>query len=142
MLKGYSTLGFMMAPTQYGMNHYGSSPSYPQYPSTSQHGYTENRSSTAGPYESSYASSPALSHEQRRLEEPSILPPYQAQSQPLSRSPYQQHPQTSLRSNSIPLAPTVQGYSYSTPHSSIPTQPLGSNASSYPPYVLLMAVLY
>lgn len=137
-----STLGFMMPPTQYGMNHYGSSPSYPQYPSTSQHGYTEHRSSTAGPYESSYASSPALAQEQRRLEESSILPPYQAQSQPLSRSPYQQQAQTSMRSTSIPLAPSVQGYSYSTSHSSIPTQPLGSNASNYPPPQLYPPTTY
>ncbi|KAH7393876.1 hypothetical protein DE146DRAFT_110733 [Phaeosphaeria sp. MPI-PUGE-AT-0046c] len=137
-----STLGFMMAPTQYGMNHYGSSPSYPQYPSTSQHGYTEHRSSTAGPYESSYASSPALAHEQRRLEDPSILPPYQAQPQQLSRSPYQQQAPTSMRSTSIPLAPTVQGFSYSTPHSSIPTQPLGSNASTYPPPQLYPPTTY
>jgi hypothetical protein len=130
----YSTLGLMMAPPQYGMHHYGSPPSYTQnYPPASQHGYVEHRSTTSGPYEASYVSSPALSHEQRRPESHSVLPPYQAQSQPLARSPYQQQqPLGSMRSNSTPLAPNVQGYSYSMPHGNLQSQPV----SSYPPYVV------
>jgi hypothetical protein len=130
-----------MTPSQYGMSHYGSPPSYPQnYSSTSQHGYAEHRPSTSGPYESSYTSSPSLEQEQRRPGDHSVLPPYQAQPQPLSRSSYQhQHPQPSnaMRSNSTPMAATAQGYGYPTSHSSIPNQPLGSNASSYPPYVVV-----
>jgi hypothetical protein len=128
-----STLGFMMTPSQYGMSHYGSPPSYPQnYPPTSQHGYAEHRSSTSGPYDSSYASSPALQHEQRRPEDHSVLPPYQAQA--LSRSPYQhQQPPSAMRSSSTPLASTPHGYGYPTQHGSITNPPLGSNASSYPP---------
>jgi hypothetical protein len=133
-----STLGFMMTPSQYGgMSHYGSPPSYPQnYPPTSQHGYAEHRSSTSGPYQPSYASSPALQHEQRRPEDHSVLPPYQPQPQPLSRSPYEhQQPSSSMRTSSTPLASSAQGYGYSPSHGNIPNQPLGSNASSYPPYV-------
>jgi hypothetical protein len=132
-----STLGFMMAPSQYGMNHYGSPPSYPpNYPSSSQHGYVEHRGSTSGPYDSSYASSPAISHDQQRPEDHRALPPYQTHSQPLSRSPYQQQPPISMRSNTSPLVPTAHGYSYQTSHGAMQSQALGSNASSYPPYVL------
>jgi hypothetical protein len=129
-----------MAPSQYGMHHYGSPPSYSQnYPPTSQHGYAEHRSSTSGPYESSYTSSTAHSHEQRRTESHSVLPPYQAQSQSHSRSPYQQQqPLGSMRSNSTPLAPATQGFPYSIPHGSIQGQPLGNNVSSYPTYVVAM----
>jgi hypothetical protein len=128
----------MMAPSQYSMHHYGSPPSYPQnYPPTSQHGYTEQRPSTSGPYDSSYAPSSALPHEQRRPEDHSVLPPYQAQPHSLSRSPYQQQqPLSSMRSNPTPLPPTAQGYAYSAAHGNIQNQPLGSNASSYPPYVI------
>jgi hypothetical protein len=134
-----STLGFMMAPSHYGMNHYGSPPTYHQnYPPTSQHGYTEHRSSTSGPYDSSYASSPALSHDQRRPEDHSALPPYQTQPQSLARSPYQQQPSASMRSNSTPLAPAVQGYPYATSHGNIANQQLGSNGSNYPPYVIVL----
>jgi hypothetical protein len=128
-----STLGFMMAPSQYGMNHYGSPPSYPQnYPPASQHGYTDHQSSTSGPYDSSYASSPALPHERRRPDDHTVLPPYQGQPQGLPRSPYQQQPANSMRPNSTSLASNAQGYAYS-PHGNIPNHPLGSNASSYPP---------
>jgi hypothetical protein len=143
-----STLGLMMTPSQYGMSHYGSPPSYPQnYPSSSQHGYAEHRLSTSGPYESSYASSSALEHEQRRPEDHSVLPPYQALPQSLSRNTYHhqhqhqhQQPSNPMRSNSTPLAPTAQGYGYPASQSSISNQPLGSNASSYPPYVILCAL--
>jgi hypothetical protein len=130
-----------MAPSQYGMHHYGSPPSYSQnYPPTSQHGYSEHRPSTSGPYESSYTSSSALSHEQRRTESHSVLPPYQAQSQSLSRSPYQQQQQPlgSMRSNSTPLAPAAQGFPYSISHGSIQSQPLGNNVSNYPAYVVAL----
>jgi hypothetical protein len=137
----YSTLGFMMAPSHYGMNHYGSPPSYHQnYPPTSQHGYTEHRSSTSGPYNSSYASSPALSHDQRRPEDHSILPPYQTQPQSLSRSPYQQQPSSSMRANSTPLVPSVQAYPYAPSHGNIANQQLASNGSNYPPYVVALLI--
>ncbi|KAH8727063.1 hypothetical protein GQ44DRAFT_738372 [Phaeosphaeriaceae sp. PMI808] len=138
-LQDMSTLGFMMAPSQYGMHQYGS-PSYSQnYPSSSQHGYAEHRSSTSGPYDSAYSSSPALSHEQRRPEEHSILPPYQAQQSSLSRGSYQQQQPSSIRSNS---ASTAQGYPYSNQHGNVPSQPLVSNTSNYPPPQMYPPVTY
>lgn len=130
-----------MPSSQYGMNHYGSpstsySPSYPP-----QHSYADPRSSASGPYGSSYASSPALPNEDqsRRGDEHAVLPPYQQQSQPLSRSPYQQQqPLSSMRGGSAPLTSAAQSYTYPAPHSSIPSQPLGSNSSAYSPYVQIV----
>lgn len=132
-LKDMSTLGFMMAPSQYGMNHYGSAPtSYsPSYPP--QHSYAEQRSSAPGPYNSSYASSPSLANDvhARRQEPHTVLPPYQTP-QSLPRSTYQQgQPPESMRGGSAPLASNNHNYTYSAPPSSLPSQPLGSNA--YPP---------
>ncbi|KAF1920637.1 hypothetical protein BDU57DRAFT_437545 [Ampelomyces quisqualis] len=133
-LRDMSTLGCMMAPSQYGMNHSGSPPSYPpNYPSSSQHSYAEHRASTSGSYSSSYASIPAILHNQQRPEDHRVLPPYQTHSQPLSRSPYQQQPSVPMRSNLSSLVPAAHGYSYSTSHSAIQNHALGSNASSYPP---------
>ncbi|KAF2849254.1 hypothetical protein T440DRAFT_132301 [Plenodomus tracheiphilus IPT5] len=128
-----STLGFMMAPSQYGMNHYGSPPTTysPNYPP--QHSYAEQRSTGPGPYSSSYASSPSLTNDghTRRQEPHTVLPPYQPQ-QSLPRSPFQPgQPQESMRGGSAPLASSSHNYTYSAPSSSLPSQPLGSNA--YPP---------
>ncbi|KAF1839662.1 hypothetical protein BDW02DRAFT_5526 [Decorospora gaudefroyi] len=135
-LQDMSTLGFMMAPSQYGMNHYGSSQtSYsPGYPP--QLSYAEQRSSNSGGYGSSYASSPALPHEnqQRRHEQQTVLPPYQPQHTTLPRSPYQhQQAVDSMRGNASPMASSANSYTYPAPHNSIPSQSLGS--ITYPPYV-------
>lgn len=140
--KEMSTLGFMMAPSQYGMNHYGSTPtSYsPSYPP--QHSYADHRSSVPGSYSSTYASSQSLANEghARRQEPHPALPPSQSQ-QSLPRSPYQQgQPQESMRGGSAPLASSNQSYAYSTPQSSLPNQPLGSNA--YPPQQLYPPTTY
>ncbi|KAI8939656.1 hypothetical protein NX059_003413 [Plenodomus lindquistii] len=134
-----STLGYMMAPSQYGMNHYGSPPtSYsPSYPP--QHSYAEQRASAPGPYSSTYAPSSSLANDGhiRRREPHTVLPPYQPQ-QSLPRSPYQSgQSQDTLRGGSAPLASSNHSYAYSAPPSSLPSQPLGSNAYAppqlYPP---------
>jgi hypothetical protein len=129
-----STLGFTMAPSQYGMNHYGS----PQTSYSSgyhpQQAYAEPRSSASGPYGSSYASSPAPPNEsqQRRPDQHTVLPPYQPQHPALPRSPYQQQqPMESMRSNPAPMVSTAHSYTYPALHNSIPSQSLGSN--TYPP---------
>jgi hypothetical protein len=129
----YSTLGYTMAHSQYGMNHYGSPQSSysPGYPPVSQQSYSDSRSSSSGAYAPSYASSPGLQHEQhaRRHDEHTILPPYQPQHPSLSRSSYhQQQPLESVRTSS-----TASGYSYPAPHSNLPSQSLDTNASAYPP---------
>ncbi|KAH7378734.1 hypothetical protein BKA66DRAFT_420937 [Pyrenochaeta sp. MPI-SDFR-AT-0127] len=144
-LQDMSTLGFMMPSSQYGMNHYGSpstsySPSYPP-----QNSYADPRSSASGPYGSSYASSPALPNENqpRRGDEHAVLPPYQQQSQPLSRSPYQQQqPLSSMRQGSAPLTSSAHSYTYPAPHNSIPSQPLSSNPGAYPPQPLYPPTTY
>jgi|SRR5690242_4477602 len=128
-----STLGYTMPHSQYGMNHYGSpQSSYSSgYPPVSQHAYSDSRSSTAGAYASSYASSPGLQHEQqtRRQEEHPVLPPYQPQHASYGRSAYSQH-QTldSARPSS-----STGGYSYPAPHSNLPSQNLDNNPSAYQP---------
>ena len=119
------------------MHHYGSASSYTQnYPPSSQHGYIEHRSSTAAPYDSAYAPSPALQHEQPRPDDPSIPRPYQSQPQALPRSSYQQQPPNAMRSGSTPLASNAPGYGYANSHGGNPNQQLGSNASSYAPWVM------
>ncbi|KAH4337400.1 hypothetical protein HBH98_223400 [Parastagonospora nodorum] len=133
-LQDMSALGYMMAPSQYGMHHYGSASSYTQnYPPSSQHGYMEHRSSTTAPYDSAYASSPALQQDQRRPDDQTVPPPYQSQPQALSRSSYQQQPPNAMRSGSTSLASNVPGYGYANSNGNNPNQQLGSNASSYAP---------
>ncbi|KAG9192220.1 hypothetical protein G6011_10954 [Alternaria panax] len=131
-LQDMSTLGFMMPPSQYSMGHYGSpqtsySSGYPPLQS-----YAEARSSNPNPYSSSYASSPVHNEsQQRRLDQHTILPPYQPQHPSLPRSPYQQQQSTDpLRSHASPMAPSAHSYTYSAPHNSVPSQSLGSNAYS------------
>jgi hypothetical protein len=128
----------MMAPSQYGMHHYDSPSSYSaDYPPASRSGYGEHRPSTSGPYDSSYTSSPALSHEQRRHDSHSVLPPYQSQQSSFSRSPYQQPlSMSSMRATSVPSASATPNYPYPAPHSQVSSQTLGSSAPGYPPYVL------
>lgn len=132
----FSTLGFMMPPSQYGMNHYGSPPaSYsPGYPP--QQSYADPRSSAAGPYGSSYAPNPILPSDgqSRRRDEHAVLPPYQTQTQSLAGGHYQQQqPLNTMRSGSAPLTSAAHSYTYPAPHNSIPSQPLDSNSSTYPP---------
>ncbi|KAF1843729.1 uncharacterized protein K460DRAFT_290819 [Cucurbitaria berberidis CBS 394.84] len=139
-LQDMSALDFMMPPSQYGMNHYGSpaasySPSYPP-----QQSYADPRSSASGPYNSSYASSSAMPNEiqQRRPDEHTVLPPYQSQTQPLPRSPYQQQqPLNTMRGGSTLLTSAAHTYSYSAPN-----QPLGSNSATYPPQPLYPPASY
>ncbi|USP73249.1 uncharacterized protein yc1106_00523 [Curvularia clavata] len=122
-----------MSPSQYGMNHYGSSQaSYtPGYPPLQP--YAEPRSSAPGPYGPSYASSPAPNeNQQRRPDQHAVLPPYQPQHPALPRSPYQQQQSPDpMRANTAPMGSTTHSYTYSTPHNAVPNQPLGGNA--YPP---------
>ncbi|KAF1956542.1 hypothetical protein CC80DRAFT_472038 [Byssothecium circinans] len=142
-----STLGFMMAPAQYGMAHYGSphhleSPSdYPPMTST----YTESKYTSSTPYSSTYAPPHSLSsHDpsRRSTDLSAPHPSYQAPSLP--RSPYQQsmapvrtsnpplhYPATSNEGPSM-LSSAPQSYQYSA-QSNLPGQPLGSNSASYPP---------
>ncbi|KAL5116783.1 hypothetical protein ACEQ8H_005264, partial [Pleosporales sp. CAS-2024a] len=122
-----------MAPSQYGLDHYPSSSSYPQnYAPGSQHGYMEHRSSTSGPYDASYTCSPALSHDARRSEDQNVLPPYQSHSQMLSRSPYQQQPSNTIRPGPAPLASNAPGYVYNPAHGNHANPQFGSNDSHYP----------
>lgn len=128
-----STLGYTVPHSQYGMHHYGSpQSSYSSgYPPVSQQAYADSRSSTAGAYASSYASSPGLQHEHqsRRQDDHPVLPPYQPQHPSYSRSTYSpQQPLDSVRPSS-----SAGGYSYPAPHSNLPNQTLDSNPSAYPP---------
>ncbi|KAF9701425.1 hypothetical protein EKO04_000673 [Ascochyta lentis] len=137
-----SKLEYTMPHSQYGMNHYGSSQSSysPGYPPVSQQAYSDSRSSTAGAYASSYASSPGLEHEQhpRRDDEHTVLPPYQPQHSSYPRSTYhQQQPLDSVRPSSA-----TTGYSYPAPHSNLPSQNLDSNASAYSPPALYPPTTY
>ncbi|KAL7774512.1 hypothetical protein CFE70_005424 [Pyrenophora teres f. teres 0-1] len=130
-----STLGFMMAPSQYGMSQYGNPQSSYSNGYPPQQSYDEPRSSTSGPYGSPYSSSPAPNESrQRRPEQHAALPPYQPQHPSLPRSPYQQQQSAdSIRANNAPMASVPQSYTYSAPqNNSFPTQPLGNN--NYPPY--------
>jgi hypothetical protein len=158
-----STLGFMMAPAPYGMeHHYGSPPNLESpskqstplrmtvgsltrigYPPMSQ-SYTDNKSSTSASYAPTYTASPSM-HGQphsRRATESSAMPPYQPS---LPRSPYQQS-MGPTRTSPTPMnyAPNAgepspmlssapQAYSYPAVHSSLPAAPLGSNSQNYPP---------
>ncbi|CAO2656125.1 Nn.00g049280.m01.CDS01 [Neocucurbitaria sp. VM-36] len=133
-LQDMSSLGFMMPPSQqYGMNHYGSPPSSYSPSYAPQQSYVDPRASTAGPYGSSYASSPALPNE-RRPDEHAILPPYQTQAQSLPRSPYQQQqPLSSMRGGAAPLTSATHTYTYPAQQHSIPSQPLGNNPAGYSP---------
>ncbi|KAF1938063.1 hypothetical protein EJ02DRAFT_469236 [Clathrospora elynae] len=123
-----------MAPSQYGMSHYGSPPTSYSSGYPSEQSYSEPRSSTSGTYASSYASSPALPNEshQRRSDRHTILPPYQPQQPSVPRSPYQQQPAVdSMRGSGAPMASAAHTYTYPAPHDSVPTQALGTNI--YPP---------
>lgn len=134
-LQDMSTSGYMMAPSQYGMHQYSSPNSYaPNYPPASQQGYAENRSSSSGPYDATYAGSSITAHEQRRHEDQSALPPYGSQHQSLSRSPYQQQQAMgAMRSSSVPSVSSGHSYGYSAPHPGVTNQSLGSNAATFPP---------
>ncbi|KAF2685786.1 hypothetical protein K458DRAFT_299494 [Lentithecium fluviatile CBS 122367] len=148
-LQDMSTLGFMMAPAQYGMDHYGSPPPLdsPSYPPISQ-SYTESKHSTSTSYAPSYIASSSLQSQSqpRRSTEQSPLPPYQAPSMP--RSPYQQ-PMGPMRTSPSPmsyppassepsqlLSSAPLSYAYPAVHTNLPGQTLGSNTSSYPPPAL------
>jgi hypothetical protein len=129
-----STFEFMMAPSQYGMNHYGSTQTSYSSGYTAQQPYAEPRSSNSGAYSSSYASSPAPrnGNQPRRPDQHSVLPPYQPQHPSMPRSPYQQQQSMDpMRGNTAPMASTAQSYTYLAPHNSISSQSLGS--SGYPP---------
>ena len=128
-----STLGFMMPPSQYGMNNYGSSQtSYSSgYPSTQS--YAEPRSSAPGPYGSTYSSSPAPNdHQPRRTDQHTVLPPYPPQHPSLPRTTYQQPPPSDpMRANVNPMASAAHSYTYQPPHNHVSNQSLGGSA--YPP---------
>ncbi|PVH90405.1 hypothetical protein DM02DRAFT_578007 [Periconia macrospinosa] len=108
MINPRSTPGFMRAQAPYGMEH----------------------------YDPTYASSHGAS--QRSIEQPQLLPPYQAS------SPYQQSTtlvRTSASSTNYLMATSEasplpssapQHYSYPAVHG-LPATPLGSNSTSYPP---------
>lgn len=120
-----STLGFMMAPAPYGMeHHYGSPPNMDSpsewptplggaragsltrtgYPPISQP-YPDVKSSTSTSYAPTYSVSPNMhgQPQSRRSTESSGMPPYTASS--LSRSPYQQS------MGPIRTSPTPMNYS-------------------------------
>ena len=118
-----------MPQSQYGMNHYDSPQSYSSgYPPVSQHAYADSRSSTSGSYASSYVSSPGPQHDQHPRRHEQILPPYQPQP-PSARSSY---PQPQSLSH-LGTTSASQSYSYPAAHSNLPSQPLASNSSAYPP---------
>ncbi|CAG5137562.1 uncharacterized protein ALTATR162_LOCUS150 [Alternaria atra] len=128
-----SILSFMMTPSQYGMNYYGSSQTSYSPGYAPQQSYAEPRSSASGPYGSSYSSSPALNgNQQRRSDQHTVLPPYQPQHPSLPRSRYQ-HQQSSdpMRANTTSMASTAHSYTYPAPDNNVPNQSLGSN--TYPP---------
>ncbi|KAI1672779.1 PAT1 domain containing protein [Pyrenophora tritici-repentis] len=142
-LQDMSTLGFMMAPSQYGMSHYGNPQSSYSNGYPPQQSYAEPRSSTSGPYGSSYSSSPAPNESQQsRPEQHAALPPYQPQHPSLPRSPYQQQQSAdSIRANNAPMASASHSYTYSAPqNNSFPNQPLGNN--NYPPPQLYPPTTY
>lgn len=157
-----STLGFMMAPAPYGMEHYGSphhldSPSkrntalnetdiltrkgYPPIESP----YPESKPTSSATYPPTYASSQNVSSQNaspRSVEQPQSLPSYQASA--MTRSPYQQSmaPVRSsastmtypMTSSEAPPLPSSapQHYSYPALHG-LPAAPLASHSASYPP---------
>ncbi|KAF1966775.1 hypothetical protein BU23DRAFT_485554 [Bimuria novae-zelandiae CBS 107.79] len=146
-LQDMSTLGFMMAPAPYGMeHHYGSPPNLesPSYPPISQP-YTDAKSSTSASYAPTYSASPNMHahHQSRRPTESSVMPPYPASSHP--RSPYQQS-MGPIRTSPTPmsysgnsgepspmLSSAPQTYSYPAIQSNLPPASIGSNTSNYPP---------
>ncbi|KAI0568896.1 hypothetical protein A1F97_11021, partial [Pyrenophora tritici-repentis] len=132
-----------MAPSQYGMSHYGNPQSSYSNGYPPQQSYAEPRSSTSGPYGSSYSSSPAPNESQQsRPEQHAALPPYQPQHPSLPRSPYQQQQSAdSIRANNAPMASASHSYTYSAPqNNSFPNQPLGNN--NYPPPQLYPPTTY
>ncbi|KAI1525193.1 Neuro-bHLH multi-domain protein [Pyrenophora tritici-repentis] len=131
-----------MAPSQYGMSHYGNPQSSYSNGYPPQQSYAEPRSSTSGPYGSSYSSSPAPNESQQsRPEQHAALPPYQPQHPSLPRSPYQQQQSAdSIRANNAPMASASHSYTYSAPqNNSFPNQPLGNN--NYPPFILRLLMV-
>ncbi|OAG02669.1 uncharacterized protein CC84DRAFT_1188816 [Paraphaeosphaeria sporulosa] len=145
-LQDMSTLGFMMAPAPYGMEHHYGSPPNMESPSkqwTPPQSYTDTKSSTSASYAPTYTASPSMhgQPQSRRSTESSVMPPYQPS---LPRSPYQQSMGPTRTSptpmnygpNSEPspmLSSAPQAYSYPAVHSSLPAAALGSNTPNYPP---------
>jgi hypothetical protein len=122
------------------MNEYGFSPPYQQnYPPTSRTSYTEQPYFTSEPYKSSHTPNPALLHDPKRPEHYLVRPPYETKPESLSHNTYRQ-PQFATRANSTLFAFTATGNYYSTSHSSITNQPLGSKGSTYPPYVVVLSI--
>ena len=114
----------------------------------------QHQPQTSSAYPPTYASSPALRGHSSRTADQAVVPQYQSTQVP--RSPYQQplgsmraspgpigYPASSNDTSSI-LSSPPHSYSYPTLQSTIPGQnmaPLGSNSSSYPPYVVVYPVL-
>ena len=114
----------------------------------------QHQPQTSSAYPPTYASSPALRGHSSRTADQAAVPHYQSTQVP--RSPYQQplgsmraspgpigYPASSNDASSI-LSSPPHSYSYPALQPTMPGQnmaPLGSNSSSYPPYVVVYPLL-